>query len=242
MLKRFVIAAMALSVPASLVAQAANKPQSQSLDKQKDEVAVAVARMARVGSAVGPSFSPDGKWVSFISNISGSPQVWVAPAEGGYPRMVTNGDDPVTQQQWSPASDWIAVTIAPGGGLNTQVYVVKPDGTSMKLLTQGGKDNNDFDAWTEDGKRIAIDSSRDDPASRDSFMIDLASGETKLVAKNPGVGGIEGISHDGKRALLGRVRNRGDNNLYLLDFASGKDTLITKHDGVALFFGEIAPD
>ncbi|HET9838287.1 MAG TPA: S9 family peptidase [Candidatus Angelobacter sp.] len=210
--------------------------------KAKIEVAAAVARMARVGSAVAPRFSPDGKWVSFISNISGTPQVWIVPSEGGYPRMVTNGDDPVTEQQWSPASDWIAVAIAPGGGLNTQIYVVKPDGAGMKLLTLGGSDSNGLDAWTDDGKRIAIDSSRNDPASRDSFMVDVASGETKLVAKNPGVGGIEGISRDGKRALLSRLKNRGDNNLYLLDLTSGKDTLITKHDGVATFFGEMAPD
>jgi dipeptidyl aminopeptidase/acylaminoacyl peptidase len=242
MLKKIMTAALALSIAASLAGQTADKPHAQPADKQKSVVAASVARMARVGNANSPRFSPDGKWVSFISNMSGSPQVWVVPSEGGYPRMVTNGDDPVTQADWSPASDWIAVTIAPGGGLNTQIYVVKPDGTGMKLLTQGGQDNNGFDAWTHDGKRIAIDSSRNDPASRDSFMVDVASGETKLVAKSPGIGGIDGISHDGSRALLNRLKNRGDNNLYVLDLASGKDTLITKHDGVAEFSGEIAPD
>lgn len=217
----------------------AAQPAQQA--NQRKDLAASVARMARVGSANSPSFSPDGKWVSFISNMSGSPQVWVAPAEGGYPRMVTNGDDPVVEAEWSPASDWIGIAIAPGGGLNTQVYVVKPDGTGMRLLTKGGEDNNDLDLWTEDGKQIAIDSSRDDPASRDSFMIDLATGNVRLVAKNPGIGNIEGISRDGKRALLSRLKNRGDNNLYLLDLASGKDTLITKHEGV-LFSGDIAPD
>src|ERR1051326_5413389 len=242
MLKKIMTAAMALSIAASVAGQTTEKSQAQPGDKQKSAVAASVARMARVGSANSPRFSPDGKWVSFISNMSGSPQVWIVPSAGGYPRMVTNGDDPVTEAAWSPASDWIAVTIAPGGGLNTQVYVVKPDGTGMKLLTQGGSDNNGLDAWTDDGKRIAIDSSRNDPASRDSFMVDVTSGETKLVARNPGIGGIEGISRDGSRALLNRLKNRGDNNLYLLDLASGKDTLITKHDGVAEFSGEIAPD
>src|SRR5438270_3053148 len=210
--------------------------------KAKTELTAAVARMARVGNANSPSFSPDGKWVSFISNMSGTPQVWIVPTEGGYPRMVTSGDDPVVEAEWSPASDWIAVAIAPGGGLNTQVYVVKPDGAGMRLLTKGGEDNNGLDGWTEDGKQIAIDSSRDDPASRDSFMIELATGKVRLVAKNPGVGSIEGISHDGRRALLSRLRNRGDNNLYLLDLASGSDRLITAHKGIAIFFGEIAPD
>src|SRR5262249_49886048 len=142
----------------------------------------------------------------------------------------------------SPAGDWLAVTIAPGGGLNSQVYVVKPDGTGLRRLTLGGKDNNSFDAWTEDGKQIAIDSSRLDPASRDSFLIDLASGDVRLVSKNQGVGGISNISNDGRRALLSRVRSRGDNNLYLLDLATGKDTLVTKHEGVAQFFGRLAPD
>jgi dipeptidyl aminopeptidase/acylaminoacyl peptidase len=242
--RKIVVAALALSIPVMLAVKAAPQGRSEAgqASPEGKAVAAAVTRMARVGSAGSPSFSPDGKWVSFISNISGSPQVWIVPVEGGFPRMVTNGDDPVVQAEWSPAGDWIAVAIAPGGGLNTQVYVVKPDGTGMKLLTQGGQDNNSFNAWTEDGKQIAIDSNRNDPASRDSFLIDVASGETKLVAKNPGIGSIEGISRDGKRALLSRVRSRGDNNLYLLDLATGKDTLVTKHEGVALFFGAMAPD
>lgn len=217
-------------------------PKPTPAPTQSQEVAAAVAQMARVGSAVAPRFSPDGKWVSFIANLSGTPQVWMMPAEGGYPRMVTNGDDPVTQQAWSPASNWIALTIAPGGGLNSQIYVVKPDGTGLKRLTLGGQDNNAFNEWTPDGKQIAIDSSRSDPARRDSFLIDVATGEARLVAKTPGLGNIEGISRDGRRALLSRLQNRGDNNLYLLDLAGGKDTLLTKHDGVALFFGEMAPD
>ena len=235
-IRQLAVTTLALCVPAILPGQ------PDVPEKQKNDAAAAVARMARVGNANSPSFSPDGKWVSFIANLSGTPQVWVAPTEGGYPRMVTNGDDPVVEADWSPASDYIGVSIAPGGGLNTQVYVVKPDGTGMKLLTKGGQDNNGLDGWTEDGKQIAIDSSRDDPASRDSFMIELDTGHVNLVAKNPGLGNINGISRNGKSALLQRLRSRGDNNLYLLNLTTGKDTLITKHDGIALFFGEIAPD
>jgi dipeptidyl aminopeptidase/acylaminoacyl peptidase len=229
-----------------LVSSAYSQNQASTVKTDKknaqDQVAASVARMARVGYAVGATFSPDGKSISFISNMSGVPQVWIMPAEGGYPRMVTNGDDPVQGAEWSPASDWLAVTIAPGGGLNSQVYVVRPDGTGLRLLTQGGKDNNGFDAWTEDGTRIAIDSSRLDPASRDSFLIDLQSGAVNLVSKNPGIGSITSISRDGRKALLFRLRSRGDNNLYLLDLASGKDTLLTQHEGIATFFGEMTLD
>jgi TolB protein len=133
---------------------------SASAQTLPDGLAATVERFARVGSAGNPDFSPDGKWVSLVTNLSGTPQVWVVPSEGGYPRMVTNGNDPVTQAQWSPKSDVIAVSIAPGGGMNTQVYLVKADGTGWRRLTQGGKDNNGIDAWSDDGTRLYIDSSR----------------------------------------------------------------------------------
>ncbi len=184
----------------SLTALGQTAPANNNKDATalRREIAAAVTAMARVGRASGASFSPDGKWISFVADLSGVPQVWVVPVEGGYPRMVTNGDDPVLSAAWSPASDWIAVTIAPGGGLNSQVYVVKPDGSGLRRLTDGGKDNNAFNAWTDDGKKIAIDSSRLDPASRDCFIIDVASGDIKLVSRNPGLGNIEGISKDSR--------------------------------------------
>ena len=211
---------------------------------RSSELTERVSRMARVGSVTAPSFSPDGRWLSVISNVSGVPQVYVIPSTGGWPRMVTNGVDPVVSAVWSPApgSDWIALTVAPGGGLNTQVYVVRSNGTGIRLLTDGGQDNNQFNAWSDDGRKIYIDSNRRDPAARDSFAVDVASGKIDLVARNPGVGSITSVTRDGRFGLLMRLRSRGDNNLYLVDLASGRDILLTPHEGAAEYFGEIAKD
>jgi dipeptidyl aminopeptidase/acylaminoacyl peptidase len=222
-----------------ILALPANAQTGGPSAKSNDDPAAAVARMARIGSTNSPSFSPDGKWLSVISNVSGTPQLYVIPAAGGWPRMVTNGDDPVVAAEWSPANDWIALTIAPGGGLNTQVYVVHPDGTNLRRLTDGGKDNNSFDTWSEDGSTIIIDSNRRDPAARDTYTIDLASGELKLVAQNPGIGAITSLTRDAQHGLLFRLRSRSDNNLYLLDLKSGKDTLLTPHEPPGNFNGEI---
>jgi dipeptidyl aminopeptidase/acylaminoacyl peptidase len=213
-------------------------------DNRASELTERVSRMARIGSVTAPSFSPDGRWLSVISNVSGMPQAYVLPSSGGWPRMITDGADPVVTAVWSPApgSDWIALVIAPGGGLNTQVYVVRSDGTGLKRLTDGGQDNNAFNSWSDDGKKIYIDSNRRDPASRDSFVVDLATGKIDLIAKNPGIGSIAGVTRDGRFGLLSRLRSRGNNNLYLVDLASGKDALLTPHEGVAQYFGEIAPD
>jgi dipeptidyl aminopeptidase/acylaminoacyl peptidase len=232
-----------MKAPSLLLVIASLLIPAQTAEKSSD-LTERVTRMARIGSVTSPSFSPDGRWLSVISNASGVPQAYLVAASGGWPRMITDGSDPVVSAVWSPApaSDWLAVTIAPGGGLNTQIYVVRPDGTGMRRLTDGGQDNNAFNTWSDDGTRIYFDSNRRDPASRDSFVVDVGTGRIDLVAQNPGIGSITSVTRDGRFALLTRLRSRGNNNLYLLDLMARMDTLITPHDGLAQYFGEIAGD
>ena len=124
------------------------------------DTAVLIDRMARIGRAFAPSFSPDGRQVALISDLTGIPQVWIVPTAGGWPRLVTNGDDPVGRVRWSPTADWLAITVLPGGGLNSQIYVIRPDGTGMRRLTDGGKERNELGDWTDDGRFLTMSSNR----------------------------------------------------------------------------------
>jgi dipeptidyl aminopeptidase/acylaminoacyl peptidase len=207
-----------------------------------DDLVTAVTRMARIGRAFSPTFSPDGSRIAFVSDLNGIPQVWVMPSDGGYPQLVTTGNDPVNSVRWSPTGDVLAFSLAPGGGMNTQVYVIHADGTGQRLLTDGKKDNNGLGRWTHDGRRIMMDSNRRDPAARDPYLLDPATADKQLLAEAKGIMSVADVSRDGRRALLFALRSRGDNNLYLLDIASHQQTLLTPHEGPGQFFGELAPD
>src|SRR5436190_14190369 len=161
-----------------------------------DELERTVALMAKTGSCTSPSFSPDGTRIAFVSNMSGVPQVYVMPSTGGFPEQATALDDPVEGVIWSPAGDLLAIQVAPGGGLNSQIYVMKPDGTAMRRLTDGGKENNFLDRWSPDGHILAISSNRRDPATTDSYFVDIATGKLRMIAENKGTGGVGDISRN----------------------------------------------
>jgi dipeptidyl aminopeptidase/acylaminoacyl peptidase len=55
-----------------------------------------------------PSFSPDGKWILFISDRDGSSNLYVMPAAGGEARRLTNISTGVSDPLWSPDCKWIA--------------------------------------------------------------------------------------------------------------------------------------
>ncbi len=208
-----------------------------------DDLNRAVALMARIGLATSPSFSPDGKRIAFVSNMSGMPQIWTMSADGGFPILVTASDDPVGFVTWSPDGAWLAFNVAPGGGFNEQIYVVKPDGTGLRRLTEGGKENNFLGDWTPDSRYLTFSSNRRSAASTDSYLLDVATGQMKMVAENRGTGGINDVSQDGRQAVVSRLINRGDNDLFLVSLADGKEAKLTPHQPPGSFFGgNFSPD
>jgi dipeptidyl aminopeptidase/acylaminoacyl peptidase len=202
-----------------------------------------VARMARVGGCWSPSFSPDGLRLAFVSNLSGVPQVWTVPADGGWPEQVTSFDDPVNGVEWSPDGSWLAFSLAPGGGMNSQVYLVRPDGKQLVRVSDGGKANNILDGWRRDGRALLLSSNRADPASLDPFTYDLATGAWRRAAPGGGDGTISDVSRDGRSALVERVRQRGDDDVYAIDLETGREALLTPHQPPASFgVARFSPD
>ena len=210
--------------------------------RSADDIKAAVIRMARVGRCGSPSFSPDGKNLAVVCDMSGSPQIWTVPEEGGWPTLVTAFDDPVSGVSWSPNSDWLAFSIAPGGGMNSQLYVAKPDGSSVKRLTAGGKDNNWLGNWTLDGSRLTMASNQRSAETMDAYLVDPVGGTLDMVAELKGTGGIEGLSRDNRYVVISRLASRGDNNLYLIDRKTGAEQLLTPHTGPGEFSGATSPD
>ena len=103
-----------------------------------------------------PQFSPDGQWIAFTSNRSGTPQVFVVAARGGEPTQLTWYPDDAITRGWT--SDGARVLYASSRataptGYNRLWTVARAGGPSTLVADVWANDA----AYSPDGKQLIID-------------------------------------------------------------------------------------
>ncbi|HTF18353.1 MAG TPA: PDZ domain-containing protein, partial [Chryseolinea sp.] len=103
-----------------------------------------------------PQLSPDGKWIAFSSNRSGTTAVYVVSIEGGAPKRLTWHPAASYSKAWTPDSKQILYAstrdTAPVGF--NRLWLVSLDGGPSRMVShQWGNDA----AYSPDGKQLVID-------------------------------------------------------------------------------------
>jgi len=85
-----------------------------------------------------PRYSPDGTKIVFLSDRSGSENVWLCDAEGGNPRALTKGDKNLyASPEWTPDGDYIVASkTAMPLGIAYEIWLYHKDGGSGISLTK----------------------------------------------------------------------------------------------------------
>src|SRR5688500_5424356 len=72
-----------------------------------------------------PRVSPDGRWITFISDRSGSYNLWIAKIDGTGPRKLSNeSQDAVISPAWTPDSQYVIATVRATGGTQLRMFHV----------------------------------------------------------------------------------------------------------------------
>lgn len=196
-----------------------------------------IQQYLNIKSASSPSFSADGKRLIYLTNVSGTSQVWAIDLPNGQPKQLTKYDDNVSFARFSPAGDEIVFGKAIGGNENTQFYLMKADGGNVRELTANPQVRHNFGDWSADGKTIYYASNKRDRNFFDVYRMEVSSGKEEILYQQNGSNNFAAASDDGSKIIISRSGTELslDNNLYLIDVKTRKETLLTPHEGAAQF-------
>ena len=191
------------------------------------------SKYLNIRSAFGPSFSPDGKRLSFITNITGIPQAWVVDVEGGWPDQITFHTERVSQAHYSPTAEQLIFSRDIGGNENTQLYLVNEDGSEERRLTSSDHVMHIWGNWSPDGKQIAYTANQRDPSKFDVYVQKIENGESQLVWENNYLGFliVAGFSPDSSRLLIYLMQSSMDLDLFEIDLETKALRKLTEHEG-----------
>ena len=246
--------AIVVLMTTALLAQSLSGPQAitdprQITSKPNAEVekSLSIEKLYMTRSVGATAWSPDGKTVAFISNISGRNNLWLVPSSGGWPTQLTISDQRQTAPAWSPDGKWIAYQSDYDGDEQWDIFLVSPKSGEVVNLTNTRLIAEESPTWSPDGRFLAYIVK---PKTSSSYEIDIFDTLTHkarhLTSDTPAdkmnVGPV--WSRDGKWIAYTQQQAKGtDANIFVTNVATAETTLLTPHQGEQIYsVNEFSPD
>jgi dipeptidyl aminopeptidase/acylaminoacyl peptidase len=182
----------------------------------------------------GATWSPDGKTVAFVSNLSGRNNIWTVAAEGGWPMQLTVSDQRQTAPTWSPDGKWIAYMSDYDGDEQWDIFLVSPKTGQVVNLTNTREIAEESPTWSPDGRYLAYivkpkTSSVFEIDVYDTVLRDVKHITSGTAKDRMNVSPI--WSPDGKRIVYTQEQAKGtDSNIFMAEIG-GESTVLTPHQG-----------
>src|SRR5918912_220892 len=202
------------------------------------------ARYLKVRGAWGASWSPDGLKVTFLTEITGVPQVWEVASEAhgpSWPEQLTFYEERVSGALYSPTENRLLFGMDTGGNERSQLFLLE-DG-HVTDLTCAPDAIHYSGGFSPDGRRIAYTATRRNGTDFDVFVQKLPEGEPEMVWEVSGYHTVADWTPDGRALIVSRHHSNVNNDLYRLNLETGEATLLTRHEGDARFSSaNVTPD
>jgi dipeptidyl aminopeptidase/acylaminoacyl peptidase len=174
-------------------------------------------RYLNIRSAYTPAWLSEGRRVAFLTDITGTPQVWAVDAAGGWPDQLTFFQDKVWSLTAAPDGSRLVCVRDMGGNERYQLFLVSGDGLEVRRLTHNDEAIHQFPLWSHDGKRIVYASNVRNGVHFDIYIQVVDDGPTMLVYQSDGNYRPLAWSPDDGRILLSHEISSAHQALYVLD-------------------------
>jgi len=166
----------------------------------------------------GPQSSPDGKKLAFMSDRSGSLEIWTSNQDGSSLVKLTNLGG-CGSPRWSPDSRWIAFDTKAAG--RPAIDIVPASGGQPVSLVQDESENM-VPSWSNDGRWIYFASNR--TGQDQVWRVPASSGEAVQVTRKGGFAAVE--SYDNRTLYYAKTR-RENPEIWQVPVHGGAETVVS---------------
>jgi TolB protein len=149
--------------------------------------------------------------IAFISNRTGSSELWVMDWDGGNQRQLTKHGSIALAPAWAPGGKTLAFTSFLRGG--PALFLLTPQEGYLRLLYDKGGVNSSA-SFSPDGQRIAFASSRD--GNTDIYVISVDGGEAQRLTTALAIDTQPAWAPNGRQIAFTSTRS-GKPQVYLMD-------------------------
>ena len=138
--------------------------------------------IASTQSDVYPAYAPDGQRIAFMSERSGTEEIWICDSDGSKTQLTSFGGAAIYGPSWSPDGKNIAFTVALKG-MKEDVYVISANGgTPRRMTTDPAEDK--WPSWSQDGNWIYFASTR--TGREEIWKMPATGGDAVQLTRNSG--------------------------------------------------------
>lgn len=176
-----------------------------------------------------PVVSPDGKWIAFISDRSGSVNLWISKPDGSDARKLTDEKQHgLISPAWTPDSQYLIVTTL---GKDKSLDLIHVDGGSGVTLTAAGEEEKFWGVGatvSPDGEFVYFASPSDGRGPVEKFpaaqiaRYSMTTGQITPVTQSEGGGFRPALSPDGSLLAYGS-RMETQTGLRIRNLTTGDD-------------------
>ncbi len=141
-----------------------------------------VEKFFSIRSITGFTLSKNNKTIYYITNTTGTPQIWSIPIDGGWTDQISTWKDSVKQIFHNPKTKELIFISDREGNENLQIYKMPEGGGDAEHLSKGFEDSQVyFNQFNKKGNKFLFSTNKRLKYNFDVYIQEIKTGKNELV-------------------------------------------------------------